>query len=142
MKKTLIIIIAIIIALTSIAIVIVKKAENQGNNLMNFNKYYESFLDKEIFGSDVATLINKAIDNNEKNNVSKDEKNIYLDNGVNSIKIYIRLLEADKDYEMEVISGVGMTEFISNYNTLEFKCTKITYHESTGRVATLLIEEI
>ena len=41
------------------------------NNAQKENKQFESYYGQEIYGSDIATIINKAVDNNEKNEVEK-----------------------------------------------------------------------
>ena len=42
--------------------------------------------------------------------------------------------EKTKTYRMETIDKVGISEFISNFNTAKFNITKIEYHEKTGKV--------
>ena len=37
-------------------------------------------------------------------------------------------------YRMETISKVGIDEFIANFNTAEFKITKMEYHKETGKI--------
>ena len=59
-------------------------------NIENFNNEFESYLGKEITGVDLTTIINKALENNLKNNVKKDDKGIYIDNKNNSIQIMIK----------------------------------------------------
>ena len=39
-----------------------------------------------------------------------------------------------KSYKMEAISKVGISSFITNFNTVKFKCTKLEYHKSTGKI--------
>ena len=51
----------------------------------------------------VTTLINKAIDTNEQNEVKKDNKGRYLDNEVNSINIDIKFIDDDVTYNIEKI---------------------------------------
>ena len=35
---------------------------------------------------------------------------------------------------METIQKVGISEFISNFNTAKFRITKLEYHKKTGRI--------
>ena len=58
------------------------------NNAQKENKQFESYYGQEIYGSDIATIINKAVDNNEKNEVEKDKNNVYLEDNEKSVKIY------------------------------------------------------
>lgn len=142
MKKTLFILIAIFIVLLSAIIFKLNTNIVKQTDLKKFNSYYTEYLDKTFFGSEVATIISKAIDNNEKYNISKDENDMYISDNSYSIKIYINIVGSKKTYEMETINKVGITQFISNFNTLEFTCTKINYHDSTKRVSEMYISEV
>lgn len=106
------------------------------------NKVYNSFYDQEVLGTDLATLINKAIDNNEKNNIEKDEKGNYIDNEKTSIKIDIKFLELEKVIPMESINKQDVIQFVQNFGAMKFKCTKIEYHKSTQNVKYMYFEQI
>lgn len=103
------------------------------------NKEYEQYMNKNIYGTDVITIINKAIYNNQKNNIPKDEKEKYIENEENSIIIELVMITNEEKnktttYRMETISKVGIDEFIANFNTAEFKITKMEYHKETGKI--------
>lgn len=106
------------------------------------NKAYESFYNQQVLGTDVISIINKAVDSNEKNSVEKDEKGNYIENDENSIKIDIKFKELDQIITMERINEVGMQQFWQNYGALNFKCTKIAYHKKTNNVRYLYFEQI
>lgn len=106
------------------------------------NRKYEIYTQEPIVGSYLMTLINKVTDENEKNGIEKDSKNRYIENKENSIKIEIKFLESDKIYDMEAISSLGSEEFIKNYNSMNFKCTKKEYHQKTNRIKYMLFEQI
>ncbi len=106
------------------------------------NKAYESFYNQQVLGTDVISIINKAVDSNEKNSVEKDEKGNYIENDENSIKIDIKFKELDQIITMERINEVGMQQFWQNYGALNFKCTKIEYHKKTNNVRYLYFEQI
>lgn len=106
------------------------------------NKVYNSFYDQEVLGTDLATLINKAIDNNEKNNIEKDEKGNYIDNEKTSIKIDIKFLELEKVIPMESINRQDVIQFVQNFGAMKFKCTKIEYHKNTQNVKYMYFEQI
>ena len=118
MKKILFIIIAIVIILTSMVIIFINNNMNAERNIAKFNMDFENYLNRSLYGTEVATLIGKAIDNNEKNGVKKDENGLYVPDGNYSIKIYINLLGSSKTYAMETINKVGISEFISNFNVI------------------------
>lgn len=112
------------------------------NEAKKENNQFESYYNQEFYGADVVTLINKAYDNNLTNAVEKDEKGVFKENDTNSIKIDIKIIDNDTTYNMETLYAGGMDRFVENYNGIRFKCTKIEYHKSTGKVKYMLIEQI
>ena len=106
------------------------------------NKQYEYYLGKRVYGSVVATLINKAVDNNEKNQVQKDSKGNYINNEENSIQIDLDIVEVKKTYPMESIYQAQIKEFMKNFGDIQFECKKIEYHEKTGKIKYMLFEEV
>ena len=106
------------------------------------NLEFENYLNKELYGTDVSTLINRAVDNNEKNSVQKNNKGIYLNNDKNSINIEIKMKDDDSTYKMEMFDKNGIQNFIKYYGNIKFKCTKIEYHQVTKKVKYMLFEQI
>ena len=140
LKKHIGIIIFIFIMIILICFVGLHMNVQQKKNILQDNQQYEEYLADEIYGTNVVTLINKAMSNNEKNHVVKDEKGFYRNNNQNSILIDVVMItneekEETTTYKMEAISKVGVTEFIRNFNTVTFTCTKKEYHKQTGKIA-------
>lgn len=106
------------------------------------NLEFENYLNKELYGTDVSTLINRAVDNNEKNSVQKNNKGVYLNNDKNSINIEIKMKDDDSTYKMEMFYKNGIQNFIKYYGNIKFKCTKIEYHQVTKKVKYMLFEQI
>ena len=106
------------------------------------NNQFESYYNQEFYGADVVTLINKAYDNNLTNQVEKDNKGKFIENNTNSIKIDVNMTDTDETYDMETLYMGGMDNFIKYYNNIMFKCTKIDYHSSNGKIKYMLIEQI
>ena len=104
MKKSLIIISIIVVSIVSIFAYKLYNYQAMKNASIKNNKVYESFLNEQVLGTDVISLINKAIDNNDKNEVQKDSNGQYIDNGKNSVQIEIKFLELDKTISMEAIN--------------------------------------
>ena len=147
MKKNVIIICLILLIISVISIVGIKNNSKTSAAILKQNMEYEQYLKNEIYGVDVVTLINKAISNNEKNNISKDQKGFYINNNKNSINIELVMITNEQtmqttSYKMEAISKVGITEFIKNFNTTQFKCTKKEYHSETGRIAYIELTQL
>lgn len=142
MKKN---IIYIFIIFTIIAIYVSGKVVNFRETklqIKRLNKEYEQYLNKEIYGTDIITIINTAINNNEKLKIEKDNENNYRNNGTTSIKIYIKMIDTEEKYSMEIIDKVGIGSFIDNFNTIKFKSSEVKYHKKTGQIAEITFEEL
>ena len=111
------------------------------NQVKQENSYFESYLDKEIYGTELTTIINKAIDKNIQNNIEKDKKGFYIDNQINSINIDIYISDNDKTYKMETFYMGEMKNFVQYYGQVKFKCEKIDYHNDTNRVKYILFKQ-
>ncbi len=142
MKKILAILMVIVLI---IVIIVIYQYNSYKNNLLRtkrINEEYEIFTNNEILGTSLITLINKAIDSNQKNNIKQNNKNLYIENDTTSIKIEIKFSESEDTYQMENIARLGSEEFIKNYATATFKCTNKQYHEKTNNIKYLLFEQI
>ncbi|MBP3255934.1 MAG: hypothetical protein J6M60_05550 [Clostridia bacterium] len=142
MKKnyiTLVILFLIVVAIISYFFISYIKLDNQAKQL---NREFESKCESEIVGSTLMTTINKAIDYNEKNEIEKDSKGSFIANETNSINIDIKFLESDKVFPMEAIASLGSEEFVKNYNSRTFKCSKKEYHNLTGQIKYMYFEEV
>ena len=141
MKKLAIFFLCIIIIVVGVSYLYLNYKANY-NNIKKDNRQFESYENKQIYGSELTTIINKAIDNNINNDIQKDNKGKYINNDNNSINIDIKMIDVDKTYPMETIYNNGMDKFIQFYSEIEFKCTKLEYHKSTNRVKYMLFEQI
>lgn len=141
MKKIIIFIIIVIAIVACVGYVYVNYRAQYKDSLRT-NREYEQYLNKEVLGSDLATIMNKAVDNNKQNKVEKN-KGIYVNNGTNSINIEIKMLDDDNEiYKMEKIYDGGMQNFMTYYGNIKFKCTKLDYHKRTHRVSYMLFEQL
>lgn len=93
------------------------------------------------------TIINNAIDNNEKKHIEKNSSGFYKENDENSIKVELTLLALDKEdniqevvYQMESLQNAGLDGFISNFGLTTFECTNIEYN-SQGRVSKIFVKQ-
>ena len=143
MKKIFIIIITIVII--AIVVVLSKYYEykEQKSEIDTFNAQYEQYLDKEIYGTQIASVINKAVDDNEKADIKKDENGKYIQNDENSVNIEVKIIDLDEDtiFAMETLYGGGMTQFVQYYSEILFKWAEIRYN-SAGLVSYMLFEQI
>lgn len=111
------------------------------NRIKQENVDYEYFYQKEVYGSEIATVINKAINQNTKNEIPKDENGKYIQNNTNSIKVEVHISDNETLYDMETLYNGTMTTFVQYYNLIKFKCTTLTYNE-VGRVNYIYFEQI
>lgn len=151
MKKT---VVAILLIVAIIVVIITMQISNIAQNrqdVQRFNSEYEKYQNKDLYGIDVVTVINKAIDNNTQNNVDKDENSRYINNEENSIQVELNLIASvsEKTGEKEIVTHpmerlieVGLDGFISNFNLTIFRIKQINYHEKTGRISKIIFEQI
>ncbi len=141
MKKIAIFFIIIILIICAIFAMYISYKANY-NISKKSNLSFEKYLNEEVYGSELATVINRAIDRNEKNEVEKNNKGIYQNNDTNSINIEIKMLDDDTIYQMETFYRGGIQNFINYYSNIKFKCVDIEYHSSTNQVKYMLFEQI
>lgn len=142
MKKLLLILLILFTIIIFSIYGLITNSQKQNNSLKKYNKEYEQYLNKTINGTELATLINKVTNINEKNNIQKDKKDFYIENEDNSIKIEIKLIVTEKTYPMEEIYNKDTAEFVKYFSLEKFKCTNIEYHEKTGKIKKILFEQI
>lgn len=142
MKKRILVILGIFIIILLFVVYLLYNYDKGIKQVQGFNKQYELYYQKETLGTDLATLLNKVMNYNEKNNVDKDDKDRYYIETENSIIVTIKFLEKDDTVRMEDILLKNMENFIKYYATGSFKCTKIEYHKDNKQVKSLYFEQI
>lgn len=142
MKKIIICILSVFLVIICIVCYSIYQKNENIAQIGADNKVYESYYNKEVLGTDIISLINKATDSNEKNDVEVDKDGNYIENDRNSIRVEIKFQELEKVITMERINNIGIEKFWSNYGALSFKCTKIDYHKKTHKVKYMYFEEI
>ncbi|MCL2342249.1 MAG: hypothetical protein FWC53_04365 [Firmicutes bacterium] len=141
MRRTILIITLIFIIIMSVLGGMLFSGITKVNEAKRANAKYDISLGDEITGSQAATIMSRAIDQNERNKVPKDENGLYIENSTNSIKIELKMITIDNTYNMEAIYDKGITNFVANFNTINFKCTNIQYHKGTGLISRITFEE-
>lgn len=142
MKKTITILIIILLCIIFIVLPYVFKYLEQKIQTEKNNSYYEYYLNKKIYGTDVATIINKVIEENKKNKIKKDSEGFYINNNSNSIKIELKMISIKKTFQMESLYINGIQNFVKNFNIILFKCTDIEYHKRTGKISKIVFEQM
>lgn len=144
MKKILICLIIVLVTITIVVTMWISENNTKLANIKENNQKYEIYLDKEVFGTDVTTVINRAIDDNERRQIPKDEKGFFIQNDTDSIKVELIMLSENKKetYQMETLNKVGLNGFIKNFNLINFKCSKIEYHDKTRLISKIIFEQI
>ncbi len=116
--------------------------KRQNMSLTKYNMEYNKYLNKTINGTELATLINKAINQNDINKIEKNEKNYYIENETDSIKIEIRIEQTKKTYSMEEFYNNDTSEFVKFFSDDIFTCTSVEYHKSTGKISKMYFEQV
>ena len=140
MKKFYAILVLIFCIVVLVIVVNFNNYQKNQRQIDNFNREFEEYNKEDVPGVDITTLINKAISNNEKYGVQKDENGLYINDGKNSIQIYITMIINGQTYPMENINKLGMDSFTSYFGVIKFKCTNISYHEETSKIASMTFE--
>ena len=140
MKKLIVIILCLVGVVLSVFAVKYMNYKSEIAQIKEENLEFEAYLNKQILGTELTTFINKAIDNNERFNVLKDEQGFYIKNDINSIEIEIKITDDDTIYKMETLYNGGIVDFVQYYNSIYFECTKIEYN-NLGKVCYLLFEQ-
>lgn len=140
--KKIIFLIIIIIILISATWITYTNYKVEYNSIQKSNQEFEYYYNKQITGTELTTIINKAIDLNTKNKIQKDGQGKFIANDKDSINIDIKMLDNDNTYPMEIFYNNQMEKFIKYYGVIEFKCTDIKYHKDTGKIKYLYFEQI
>lgn len=141
MKKIAIFLLIIIGMVSTISYLYLNSINNQ-RIAQKENIKFEIYKDEEITGAEVTTLINKAINSNQQNEIEKDKKGRYIDNETNSINIDIKFIDDDVTYNIEKIYNNGMDKFLTYYRDIKFKCVDVQYHDKTQKIKYMLFEQI
>lgn len=143
MKKIMLILLVLFIIL-AVGIYSVYKYRNTILEAQKLNKEYEQYYNISILGTELISIINRTSDINSKNEIARDDNGYYVNNGDNSLHIYIKFAYKDntKTLQMEDIEKSGSESFVRVYSTASFKCTDIQYHEKTHNVKSLTFEEV
>ena len=140
MKKLIVIIICLVCIALSIFTVKYMNYKSEIAKIKESNLEFETYLNKQILGTELTTFINKAVDNNKKYNVPKDEQGFYIKNDTNSMEVEIQITDNNTIYKMETLYDGGIVNFVQYYNSIYFECTKIEYNK-LGKVSYLLFEQ-
>lgn len=140
MKKVFIFlaIVVIIVALVGYKYISYK---NECNNIQKENADFDKYKNQDVYGLEIASMMNKAIDKNTKNKIEKDDQGNFIQNDKNSVEIEIYMTDNETTYKMETIYNAGTEQFAQYYGNIKFKCSKIEYHKKTGRIKYILFEQ-
>jgi len=119
---------------------VVKISDNSKkvNDIAKFNEQFEAiYNDKIVYGADVLTIINKAIDNNNTYKIKKDNNGYYIDDDKYCLKVELALLITSEEgelkevqYPMETLEKAGLDGFISSFSLTKFECTSSIYNSN------------
>ena len=148
MKKNILYILLILLIIIIVVVINISNNRIKQNTVSNFNTEFEKYKDKTLYGADILSIINKAIDNNKQHEIKKDEKGNYIEDEEFSIKVDLILLSKDDEgnikevkYPMETLEKAGLEEFIKSFSITEFNLENIEYN-SNGRISKILVKQL
>ena len=142
MKKIIIILSVIVICIVISITYAYTSYKNDVNQIQKFNNQFSKYIDQEFYGNELATIINLAIDNNEKYKIQKNSSGQYIEDELYSVRVDVYMTDTQKTYSMELLNSGEISNFVSNYSNIKFKCTKVEYHKQNKRISYLGIEQI
>ena len=142
MKKTIFVITGVFLLVMLILVLALIGVQSKNKALSDINSEYEFYLNKEIYGTELAALVNKAIDNNQKEEIERDKNGYYINNGQTSIQISIQMIGAKEKIQIERVFALGTEQFVELFNSGIFISENVTYHKQTGRIATIDFKQI
>ncbi|MBR3511820.1 MAG: hypothetical protein IKN74_02555 [Clostridia bacterium] len=114
------------------------KFERKDYQTIAYNQKFEKYVEGEVNGLDVSSVINMAVENNLNYEIKVDEDGYYVPDNKNSTKIFIYLSGSEEEFAMEDFIEVGLEDFNNAYSDAKFECTDIQYHKKTGRVSQMI----
>lgn len=141
MKKIAIFFIIIIAIVSTVAYIYLNQIATN-RTLQKENAQFDIKKDQEMIGQDLATIMNRILNTNEKNEILKNNKGEFIENDENSIKMDITFTDVDVTYAIERIGQAGIASFVQNYRGITFKCSEVEYHKKTRRIKYMRFEQV
>lgn len=95
---------------------------------------YSSYFGQKITGTELVTLMNRIVDNNEKLNIEKTEEGKYLEDTQQAIRLEILFTDNEETYSLESVYESGASTFMEFYGSINFICEHIEYYDITKNV--------
>ena len=147
MKKVLIFSILLSIIVVCITYAWYGELKVKKQKIESINNEFLIYKDRNIQINTLNTLMNKAIQYNIDNKVQQDEKNAFIENDTNSIKIYINLSIEQITIPMERLllnkdpsNRAEKVEYA--FSDSLFVLKDVEYHSKTGQIKSLTFEEL
>lgn len=137
MRKTLYFILIPVVIIVSIVFANYIEYTKNKTEIINLNKEFIAYENKNLQINTVVTLMNKAIQKNKENGIPQTEKQNFEPNDTNSIKIYLEIKSRNSMIPMEELllnSKIGIEKVEYAFSDLIFEISNIEYHEKTGQV--------
>lgn len=146
MKRNLIVILLIfVIILLILSVIFILQLTNMQDVKKVYDEdieFFNKYQDVQFDITDFISIMNKAIENNNKHEIQQNEEKEYIEDDKYSIKIYLRLDDREELIPMEVLmlSDSGGSKVISElFADIVYRYDSIEYHELTGRVKKIVI---
>ena len=148
MRKILILVIISVITITSIVFVKFAEYSKMKTEVNKINKEYLAYQNSNIQINTIVSLMNKAIEQNKKNNISQNEDKTFNENDTNSIKLYIETKSSDGKQMVKIPmenlilnDKIGVEKVEYAFSDLLFETKDVEYHKKTGQVKQVVFTE-
>ncbi len=146
MKKNIVIILSIfvviLIILTTVFLVQINSMRNIKDTHDREMDFFLEYEDKSFNVDNFISIMNKAIDNNEKYDIKLNDKNEYIEDNKYSIKVYLKLDDNEKLVPMEYLmfSEKGGARNIERmFSNISYKYQEIKYHKNSTRIKEIIV---
>ena len=131
----------------------VQLSEEEQAQLVKYNEQYTKYVGQYVYGTEVITLVNKSV------NTGAITVNVnFLDDYEFTIPVYRNGVKTTKTIKIKSGKDIDLTQYIrdNDVQTIEvndnetiigglknkaFKCTKVEYDSTTGKVKSISFEE-
>lgn len=141
MRKTLYLILIPVIIIVSIIFANYIEYTKNKTEIINLNKEFIAYENKNLQINTVVTLMNKAIQKNKENKVKQAESRKFEQNDTNSIKLYLEIKSRNSVIPMEELllnDKIGIEKVEYAFSDLIFEISNIEYHKKTGQVKKII----
>lgn len=148
MKKTLILISILVIAVVSCTFAKYTEYSKNKAEIQNINNEFLHYQNSTVQINTIISLMNKAIELNKNNNISQNENLEFIENETNSIKIYLEAMSSNNEELVQIPmeklmlnEKAGSEKVMLAFSDTKFEMTEKEYHQKTNQIKKIVFSE-